>query len=215
MNKSKKRLETEIGDSIALKIQKLRMEGKIKSDHPLLRIDNRGEAAKAPFQFDTVKLKLHRTGCKAIPRESHSALYAVWKITPDDLEYACEKCRPALSKDRGMDNNKETMDIVFGFLSLLDQFGSILSERGQEFRNSKQGRKIEGEVENFISELDHKQRDAVDVLISSLDGVIKIINNYNEQLGASNNGSNGNGEMKKKSGKTASTNKNGRGNGED
>lgn len=208
MSKAQKRFETDIGDSIALKIQKMRMEGKISGNRPLLRIDNRSEAAEAPFQFDTVKLRLHRADCQAIPEESRTALYAVWKITPNDLLYACKKCRPALKKEKAMDNKKDTSDIFFGFLSILDQFGSILSERGREFRNSKQGRQIEGTVENLISELDQKQKDAVEIVISSLDGVIKIIKNYNENLKFSENGRNGNGEMEKKPGENVSLNKN-------
>ncbi len=210
MSKTAKSFNPDIGDSIALKIQKWRMEGKLKSGRPLLRIDNRNEAADAPFQFDSVRSILHRTGCKAIPRESHSALYAVWTISPEDLKFACEKCKPDLDDEDDMSNNKDTFDIIFGFISLIDQFSSVLIERGREFRNSRQGRKIEGEMENLISELDKKQKDAVNVLISSLDGVIKAINTYNDQLGAGSNGHNGNGALKKKDGKAAFSGKNGK-----
>lgn len=56
-----------IGDFVALKIQELYKESKIDVREALLKIDNREEAAQAPFQFDPAAGLLHRRDCKAIP----------------------------------------------------------------------------------------------------------------------------------------------------
>src|SRR4051812_22530725 len=81
-----------LGDALALKIQELRQQG--GPDARLLRIDNREEAAHAPFQFDTVKARLHRTGCRAIPEGSRTALYGVWRLPAQAAAYGCPTCRP-------------------------------------------------------------------------------------------------------------------------
>lgn len=176
----------ELGDLIAIKIQKLRMEGKIDGDKTLLKIDYRKEAAKAPFQFDIVNAKIHRTSCNVIPSDSRSALYALWEIPLNEEKYACKKCKPESVKDIKMEKNI-TSDILFGFMSIIDQFSSVLTERGKEYRNSSQGRKTEHDIENLLTNLDQKQKDAMDIMLLSLDGIVKVINQYNELLQNQNN----------------------------
>ena len=64
-------------DMVGLRIQELHASGQLGADQPLLRIDNRDQATQAPFQFDAARAQLHRTGCRAIPPGSRSALYGV------------------------------------------------------------------------------------------------------------------------------------------
>ena len=128
-----------VGDSLALELQRLRQEGKIDEEPALLRIDYSKESARAPFHFDIAKGKLHRNGCPAIPWDSKSALYGLWDPGTEPVEIACEKCRPTRVKVNTMAKNVAS-DIVFGLLSILDQFGSVLSERGKEYRDSDRGR---------------------------------------------------------------------------
>ncbi|GAB4381259.1 MAG: hypothetical protein Kow0042_31750 [Calditrichia bacterium] len=193
MSKNKKRVDGELSDWAAIKLQQLQQEGKIKRDRPLLRIDNRREAAEAPFQFDTVKRKLHRKGCRAIPRESRSALYGIWEVTEDELKFACDKCKPAADQGNGV-NQKKNSDLLFGFISIIDQFGSVLVERGREYRNSELGRQVESNLKQFISDLDQKQQDVMQMVLSSLDGILHLINDLNTDLQRNNNGFHGNGQ---------------------
>jgi len=77
---------TTVVDAVGLGIQDLHASGQLAGDQPLLRIDNRERARNAPFQFDAAKGRLHRTGCRAIPGDSESALYGLWEIKPEDFE---------------------------------------------------------------------------------------------------------------------------------
>ena len=181
MSKSLVFRAAEIGDTIALKLQTLRQEGKIDDEQPLIRIDYRKEASQAPFQFDIKNAKLHRTMCTSIPRGAQPTLYAVWRPDAKDLELACEKCRPVPIEEERMKKDVVS-DIVFGLLSVMDQFGSVLTERGREYRNSKRGRQIAKTVEVLFSRLDQKQREALNVTISSLDDLSEIIHGYDERL---------------------------------
>lgn len=163
-----------IGDTIALEIQSLRQKGKIDPDQGLLRIDYRKESAQAPFYFDMVHGKLHCRGCAAIPRDSQSALYAVWDPGSNSAELACKKCCPVPTKGKNMAKDTAS-DIMFGFLSILDQFGSVLIERGREYSDSDRGREVKQNISNLFSELDQAQQEALNLTLSSLDGLLNII----------------------------------------
>ncbi len=181
----------DIGDAIALRLQSLRVDGKADEDRPLLRLDYREEASAAPFQFDIACSKLHRTECPDIPPGSRTALYGVWEVNDDDLKLACARCRPRPVKDDEMKKNSST-DMMYGFLSILDQFGSVLVERGREYRNSEHGKEVAKTVEGILSGLDNAQKDAISSTIASLDGLLRVIQDYNAGFTASN-GDNGNG----------------------
>lgn len=81
-------------DTVGLRIQELHASGKLPGDQPLLRIDNRERAREAPFQFDAARGQLHRTGCRAIPPGSNSALYGVWEVKAEDPVLGCSRCNP-------------------------------------------------------------------------------------------------------------------------
>ena len=85
---------TALVDTVGLRIQELHASGKLAGNQPLLRIDNSERARQAPFQFDAARGRLHRTGCRAIPSGSRSALYGVWDVASQGTAVACPRCRP-------------------------------------------------------------------------------------------------------------------------
>lgn len=190
MNKGEQRYPSSIGDLLALKLQQLHSEKKLKGDQALFRVDYRKEAAKAPFQFDTARSRLHRTGCRAIPASSKTAVFGLWRMHPEERHLACPKCRPSPERDTTMDQ-KFTSDLIYGVLSILDQFGNVLRERGREYRSSKNGTEAELSVEDFYQNLGEREKEVLDVVLSSLDGALKTLHDLDRNLGGSN-GKNGN-----------------------
>jgi hypothetical protein len=161
-----------LGDVIALKIQELRRRQ--SEPRPLVRIDNREAAANAPFQFDTVEARLHRNDCRAIPSGSRTALYGLWQIPPQARQYACAVCRPEADDEDEMASDGVT-DYVFGVLSVIDQFGSVIRERGREFRESAEGRQLTAGLDGLFRNLEDRERATLQVVLTSLDGLLATI----------------------------------------
>jgi hypothetical protein len=166
-------------DAIGLQIQDLHAAGRLNDEQPLLRIDNREQARQAPFQFDAAGGRLHRTGCKAIPAGSRSALYGVWEVGAEDPALACPICKP-LGKIDGAAGPKasepghrpqddQAVDVLFGLLSVVSQFGGVLRERGQEYRNSRAGAALGERVSKIYAGVNERERQVLDVLTASLD----------------------------------------------
>jgi hypothetical protein len=89
-----------------------------------------------------------------------------------------------------------SLDIIYGFLSIVDQFGSVLTERGREYRNSRRGRRLAKDLSGMFSALDQTQQDALQLTLASLDGLVKAIEQANRSLappGPVNNGRSSNG----------------------
>ncbi|HUZ46447.1 MAG TPA: hypothetical protein VMW54_07395 [Terriglobia bacterium] len=139
----------DLADTIALRIQELRSEGILKEAETLLNLDYTSEAADAPFLFDMVRGTLHRNNCTAIPASSKSTVYAVWELKEGDDQLACPVCRPQSDKPSHIQADG-TADILFGIMSFLDQFSSVLRERGKEYRKSNQGKVLAAELEEIL-----------------------------------------------------------------
>jgi len=184
---------TTVVDAVGLGIQDLHASGQLAGDQPLLRIDNRERARNAPFQFDAAKGRLHRTGCRAIPGDSESALYGLWEIKPEDQGLECPRCRPVEARadapsrpepeaaaegkaDAKTDakaagsllRDDQTVDLLYGFLSVVSQFGGVLRERGQEYRRSRLGAVLGARVEKIYAEVNDGERRVLDALTASL-----------------------------------------------
>lgn len=211
--KPETRKDKAIGDSIALKLQALRGADKIDDAQPLIRLDYRKEAEKAPFQFDIANGKLHRSQCSAIPKDSSTALYGIWIPGAGDMALACNRCKPVLPESQGGvamgkgEGKDFAKDIVFGFLSIIDQFGSVLTERGREYRSSDRGKQAEKAFDALYGELDKKQKEVLDVTLSSLDTLIDVVRSFDTGFGGNQNESkakgNGNAsKSRKNNGKT-------------
>ncbi len=172
-------------DAIAIAIQQLHAQGKADDAQPLLRLDYRAEAARAPFQLDSAQGKLHRTGCPAIPANSKPALYAVWEVQPGDVRLACNRCKPMI-KDSQPSAPPDLMDLAYGVLSVVDQFRSLLFERGREYRQRLRQRNAEGPLSRALAGLGRRQ--GADAVVSIMDSLLEAFNACNQSL-------NGNGKV--------------------
>ncbi len=192
MNRARPRQPASLGDRVALEIQELHRQGKISDAQPLLRIDQRKEAAEAPYQFDAVRGRLHRNGCRAIPASSKSALYGVWEFRPGEQHLACPRCKPMPTRKTTTRTLEATAsDLVYGVLSILDQFGGVLRERGREYRRSHGGRQLHSGVKELYESLGNGERDVLHVIADALDGLGSVVNDLQRSL-ASTNGNGGN-----------------------
>ena len=170
-----------VADLVALEIQNLLKRADVDRERALLRIDYRREVNQAPFHFDMVQGKLHRAGCAAIPKASTEALYAVWEATEEFPLLACDKCRPEPAEANKMSRDT-SVDILYGLLSLVDQFASVLKERGREYRDSARGRQLADDLQGMFLALDQTQREALELTATSLDNLVKIVQQANQNL---------------------------------
>lgn len=173
-------------DAVAIGLQRLHQRRKLDTEQPLLSVDYRREAAVAPFQFDAARALLHRTGCKAIPRSSRSALYGVWTMTDKDMRVACPRCHP-MPRENKPERPFDLTDVFFGLISLVDQFGSVLYERGKEYRGTVRGKQMERSFSGLIANLDQKQRQGMTMIMSAMDSVLSTLNSYNQTVGRDGN----------------------------
>jgi hypothetical protein len=174
-----------IGETLALKIQELHTDRRLRGDQPLLRIDHRAQAARAPYQFDSVRGRLHRRGCRWIPRSSRSALYALWRIGPEEEKLACPRCAPVPEKRKEVDDVFPS-DLIFGFLSIVDQFAGVLRERGREYRASRRAQRLRESVDGLYAALGTQGKDVLDVITSALDGILKTMREFEHGLSDGN-----------------------------
>jgi hypothetical protein len=171
----------EIGDRIALALQALARQPGVNVRRPLLRIDCRREAAAAPFRFDMAGGKLHRRGCSAIARSANTAVYSIWEARPELPAVACEECHP--SPQEAVDMEQDTsFDIIYGLLSVVDQFGSVLRDRGREFRKSARGRRVAKDLQQVVAALDGTQQQVLQLTVASLDSLVQAIQRGNRSL---------------------------------
>jgi hypothetical protein len=197
MNNGPQPASSRLADLLAVKLQEWHAEGKLKGTQPLLRIDNREAAAEAPFQFDPVNGQLHRSGCRSIPKHSRSALYAVWRIGNDEQKLACSRCRPVPTEDNSEDRQEDrhfTSDLLYGLLSVVDQFGGVLRERGLEYRKSSDGQRLAGQLQGFYHGLGEQEKSVVQAALISLDGLAKSIRDLDASLHNANGHANGHDE---------------------
>src|SRR5258708_35453076 len=148
-------------DKAALALQALRGERRAVSNL-LVRIDNTMEAAAAPYQFDAASGRLHRQGCRAIPESA--PLYGLWHLTRDDLKHACKWCRP-LPEEPHNDDAKDRADLLFGLVSLVDQFGRVLKERGRDFQNTEEGRQLSSQIGALYEGLGRREQEVLDTVL--------------------------------------------------
>jgi hypothetical protein len=194
-------------DLLAIKVQEFHRAGKLGAGQPLLRIDYRDRAAEAPFQFDVVAGRLHRRGCAAIPKRSRSALYGLWRIEHVDQQLACARCKP-VAKDEKPEERELVSDLLYGFLSIVVQFGGVLRERGQEYRNSFEGRALHAQLGGLYRDLGDSERKALDAITASLAELANTMHSVEKGLNGANGRNNGaangreNGDTGRKNGDT-------------
>jgi hypothetical protein len=149
MNKTPHSGLMELADSLALRVQQLRAEGLFDPDDILLNLDYSSQASRAPFVFDMARGVLHRNHCRAIPADSQSALYALDRISADDAPLACPVCRPS-PLEAAVTDAESMLDVILGLLSFLDQFDSVLRERGREYRTANRTSRFAQRFEELL-----------------------------------------------------------------
>jgi hypothetical protein len=170
------------GDVLAIAIQHYHAEGRVNGNQPLVRIDYQDEAAQAPFQFDPVRGRIHRTECRFIPADARSALFGRWSMHEQEAVLACRYCRPVPSAQGQRGERTDTVEVLYGVISILGQFGTLLQERGKEFRNSDEGKQIQKQVEAFYAGLDAQQQGILDLVMLSLDQMLEAVRECDESL---------------------------------
>jgi hypothetical protein len=104
--------------------------------------------------------------------------------------------------DDKKDDPEYPTDLLFGVLSVVNQFGSVLRERGQEYRNSQVGKLLNNQIGNMYRGINERERTILNVVLSSLDELANTIRNLDEDLHAPNeaNGASVNGSGTKPNG---------------
>ena len=171
----------DLGGFIAFKLQALRNEKELVREKPLIRLDNREEVREAPFFFDTVRGIIHRRECRAMAHLPPSGRYGLWRLDPADISLACPDCRPEATKET-MKDQHTAADFLYGMVSVIDQFGAVLGERGKEFRQSDTGQALEGSIREMVKWLDQQQVEVLNVLYKSLEEIVKVVSAYDRRL---------------------------------
>ena len=68
----------------------------------------------------------------------------------------------------GRPQDDHAVDMLYRVLSIVSQFGSVLRERGQEYRKSGAGAALGGRIEKIYAEVNESERSVLDVLTTSL-----------------------------------------------
>jgi hypothetical protein len=169
-------------DIVGLQIQELYTNGSLRGSQPLLRIDNREQARRAPFQIDAATGRLHRRTCRSIPKGSRSALYGVWRIGKDEETLACPRCKPMPETEKNTEDPEYPTDLLYGVLSVVNQFGGVLRERGQEYRKSNVGKVLSTQIDVIYRGINERERNILDVVLTSLDQLASTIRDLDTNL---------------------------------
>jgi hypothetical protein len=183
MNEKKNGLDKlSLLDSVALAILRLGAGGTHAHEHPLVRIANPPWFNEAPWVLDSVTNTIHVRGCRAIPEASRSALYAIHEL--DSIDSKVQRCTRCRTMKTPPVKQADTGDILFGVLSLFDQFGAILRERGSEFRQSSKGKELEKSLAGVMGKIDNKNKGIGRVIVSALDQLLSTVHTLSEKTGS-------------------------------
>lgn len=174
-----------LGDQASLAVQQLHQDGKLGSPDRLLRIENRAETESAPFQFDAVNGILHRRGCSAIPHAARTALYGLWRFDSNDQRGACPRCKPVTDELKAAEQPERT-DLLFGLISVVDQFAGVLKERGKDYQRTAEGQKLTAQLDSFYRTLGQREKEVLDTVLLSLDQLVQRIRQIDTGLNTAN-----------------------------
>lgn len=79
------------------------------------------------------------------------------------------EAKPDAAQAAGRPQDEHAVDMIYGFLSIVAQFGGVLRERGQEYRRSRAGAEVGARIEKIYAEINEGERRVLDVLTTSLD----------------------------------------------
>ena len=161
------RTQKSVADEVALAVQGLRLASDGES-RALLRIDNRAAEANAPFQFDAAGGLLHRRGCRAI--RAHAPVFGLTNPSPEDLSRACKRCNPVPEPPDPKSHDR--VDVLFGLVSLVDQFSGVLKERGKDYRQTAEGQRLDTQLGEVYRDLGAREKEILDAVLGTLDQIV-------------------------------------------
>ena len=77
-------------------------------------------------------------------------------------------------------------DLLYGVLSVLNQFGGVLRERGQEYRNSPVGKILGEQIGAMYRGVNEREKNVLNVILTSIDGLASTLRNLDTDLNATN-----------------------------
>lgn len=181
MNEEATLRRSRLFDQAALAVQELRRQRRLSGPDLLFRIDNRAEAAQAPFQFDAANGIVHRRGCGVVPNSSLSALYGFWKIGPEEQKLACKRCRPLPDDQQKVEDN-ERADLLYGLISVVDQFAGVLKERGKDYQHTNEGQELGSKLGTFYENLGRREKEVLGIVLRSLEELVDRVQELDEGL---------------------------------
>src|SRR5262249_41622086 len=73
-------------------------------------------------------------------------------------------------------------DLLYGVLSVVNQFGSVLRERGQEYRNSQVGKVLSTQIDAVYRGINERERTILNVVLNSLEELASTLRDLDENL---------------------------------
>jgi len=77
-------------------------------------------------------------------------------------------------------------DLLYGVLSVLNQFGGVLRERGQEYRSSPVGKVLGEQIGAMYRGINERERNVLDIILTSIDGLASTLRTLDADLNAAN-----------------------------
>jgi hypothetical protein len=77
-------------------------------------------------------------------------------------------------------------DLLYGVLSVLNQFGGVLRERGQEYRSSPVGKVLGEQIGAMYRGVNERERNVLDIILTSIDGLASTLRTLDADLNAAN-----------------------------
>lgn len=128
---------------------------------------------------------------------------------PEAEKIACPICRPVAERTSGRtargktrsseqggqpngangngagpqtDGGSVASDVLYGLVSIVDQFGGVLRERGREFRCTREGRQLRSALEDLYENFGTREKDLLAFLASALDDMVNTVRDVNQDL---------------------------------
>lgn len=80
-----------------------------------------------------------------------------------------------MPRDNQPEQPSDVTDLVLGVLSLVDQFGSILSQRGRDFRRTERGRRLERSLSSLLGDVSKTRKQGAQFLSSAMDRLLATL----------------------------------------
>ena len=116
------------------------------------------------------------------------AAVRLWHLSHDNVKHACKRCKP-LPDEPNVNEPKDRADLLFGLVSLVDQFAGVLKERGRDYQSTEQGQQLSAQLGDIYRSLGRREKEVLDTVLGTLDTVIQRLRELDRSL--NNNGAGG------------------------